>query len=223
LRFSETPVCSRSANNNRSRTTSDALAPLQSMAAAVSHRILRRGVAGVMRGAIYAVCTWSVRATSRQVAARRRFPGHDGPEGQSRLGDLTAPEGEVQREAGLSRCLALDVAEASVELRSDSRAGAASEALRRDDVPGRSRGYGISAARCRRSGTEWQGSRGRRADRSQRSPRDSSVTDRGFAHRGERAARGAGRTVAEAAIVAAVSSRTDQGRGGSTGAVLASR
>jgi hypothetical protein len=57
------PVCSRSANNNRSRTTSDALAPLQSMAAAVSHRILRRGVAGVMRGAIYAVCTLSVRAT----------------------------------------------------------------------------------------------------------------------------------------------------------------
>lgn len=160
MRFSESAVYSRSANNNRSRTTSDALAPLQSMAAAVSHRILRRGVAGVMRGAIYAVCTWSVRVTSRQVATRRRFPGHDGPEGQSRLGDLTAPEGEVQREMGLSRCLALDVAEAGVELRSDSRAGAASEALRRDDVPGRSRGNGISAARCRRSGTEWQGSRG---------------------------------------------------------------
>lgn len=109
------------------------------------------------------------------------LPGHDGPEGLSRLGDLTAPEGEVQRETGPPRCLALDSTEAGSSCGPTQESGSARESLREDGAPRAeacgttSPPRGAAAKQNREARLPWG-----RTDRSQRSPRASPVTARAF-------------------------------------------
>jgi hypothetical protein len=134
------------------------------------------GCSGVMRGATTPSHRTSACHSPPGRPPEGGWPGHDGPEGLSRLGDLTAPEGVVQRETGLPRCLALDSAEAGSRLRSDSRAGVRARGVAKRWRAGpkpstTSPPQGAAAKRYRGARLPW-----RRADRSQRSPRDSSVT-----------------------------------------------
>lgn len=149
------------------------------MAAAVSHRILRRVFRRHARGN-HAIAPCQCVSQPDRWAARGRSPGHDRPEGQSRLGVLTAPEGEVQRETGLSRCLALDWAEAVPSCGPTQEPGSARESMRRDVAPWPKPRGATSPPRGAAEAEPRGKAPGARADRSQRSPRDSSVTARAF-------------------------------------------